>query len=121
MIRAVAGARADAGSGSILAVAIVGAVTALTLMVAPLYMGYSARRSISGAADAAALAAADTAVGIVPGIPCDAAAAVATANGASIVSCTLDGMIVTVTAETSVMGISVTATATAGPADSAVN
>ncbi|MDJ0334271.1 hypothetical protein QMG83_03435 [Salinibacterium sp. G-O1] len=113
--------RSDAGAGSILSVAIIGAVTALTMMLAPLYIGVMARRTVAGAADAAALAAADTAIGRVPGVPCDAAAAVAGANGASIVSCTVDGLVVSVTAERMVLGISVTAAATAGPADSTVN
>ncbi|MGV8897552.1 MAG: Rv3654c family TadE-like protein [Rhodoglobus sp.] len=113
--------RSDAGAGSILSVAIIGAVMALTMMLAPLYIGVVARRSVAGAADAAALAAADTAIGRVPGVPCDAAAVVAGANGASIVSCTVDGLIVSVTAQRTVLGIPVTAAATAGPADATVN
>ena len=104
------------GSGSILTVAIIGAVTALSLMLLPLYMGFAARQSVAGAADAAALAAADTVVGIVPGVPCAAAA-----NGASILSCDVDGLIVTVTAARMLLGVSVTAAATAGPADSTVD
>ena len=111
----------EAGSGSILTVAILGAVTALSMMLLPLYMGLSARHSVAGAADAAALAAADTAVGIVPGVPCEAARRVAVANGAQILSCDVDGLIVTVTAARIILGVSVTAAATAGPGDSAVD
>ncbi|GGK91098.1 hypothetical protein GCM10007382_08980 [Salinibacterium xinjiangense] len=111
----------EAGSGSLLTVAILGAVTALSMMLLPLYTGLSARHSVAGAADAAALAAADTAVGIVPGMPCEAAGRVAEANGASILSCDVDGLIVTVTAVRIILGVSVTAAATAGPGDSAVD
>ncbi len=111
----------DDGSGSILTVAIIGAVTALSLMLLPLYTGFAARQSVAGAADAAALAAADTVVGIVPGVPCAAASTVAAANGASILSCDVDGLIVTVTAARMLLGVSVTAAATAGPADSTVD
>jgi secretion/DNA translocation related TadE-like protein len=111
----------DEGAGSILTVAILGAVVALSMMLVPLYMGLAARQSVAGAADAAALAAADTAVGIVPGVPCDAASRVAAANGASINSCHVDGLIVTVTAARMLLGVSVTATSTAGPGGSAVD
>ena len=111
----------DGGSGSILTVAIIGALLAMALMLLPLYMGLAARQSVAGAADAAALAAADTAVGILPGLPCDAAARVATANGASVRSCDVDGLIVTVTAFRMLLGVPVTAMATAGPPYSTVD
>lgn len=111
----------DNGSGSILTVAILGAITALTVMLLPLYMGLATRQSVAGAADAAALAGADTAVGIVPGMPCEVAERAAAANGASIVSCDVDGLIVTVVAARMMLGVSVTAAATAGPGDSPVD
>ena len=105
------------GSGSVLAVALVGAVTALASLSLPLYMGLAARQAVAGAADAAALAAADVAVGIAPGYPCDVAASVASANGAQLGSCQLDGLVVTVSASRSIVGIPVTSWATAGPPD----
>jgi secretion/DNA translocation related TadE-like protein len=111
----------DDGAGSILTVAILGAAITLCMMLAPLYMGLAARQSVAGAADAGALAAADIAVGRVPGVPCEAASRVAAANGASIVSCDVDGLIVTVTARRTLLGIAVTATATAGPGNSPVD
>jgi secretion/DNA translocation related TadE-like protein len=111
----------DDGSGSILTVALLGAVTALTVMLLPLYVGLATRQSVAGAADAAALAGADAAVGIVAGIPCETAGRVAAANGASIVSCDVDGLIVTVVAARMMLGVSVTAAATAGPGDSPVD
>lgn len=98
-----------------LALAIVAAIIALTSLALPLYLGLAAKNHTTGAADAAALAAADVAVGIVPGIPCERAAAVATANGVSIDSCDADGLIVTVAVSTTVLGIPVRAVATAGP------
>ena len=107
---------ADEGSGSILAIAIIGSVVALALMMLPLYMVITVKQSVAGAADASALAAADTAVGLFAGFPCSAAARVASANGASIASCTVDGLVVTVTTSRSLLGLEVMATATAGPA-----
>lgn len=104
-----------------LTIAILGAAIALSMMLVPLYAGLATRHSVTAAADAAALAAADTAVGIVPGVPCDAARRVAAANGASILSCDIDGLIVTVTAARIMLGVPVTAAATAGPGDSAVD
>ena len=115
------GLASDDGSGSILTVAIIGSVVALTMVVLPLYMGFAVRRSVAGAADASALAAADTAVGLLPGFPCDAASTVAAANGAMITACEVDGLIVTVTASRAVLGIAATAVATAGPAGPGVD
>lgn len=105
----------ETGAGSVLAVALVGAIAALASLTLPLYMGLAVRQSVSAAADAAALAAADVAAGIVPGYPCDAARAVAAANGAELGSCELDGLVATVSASRLILGIAVTSRATAGP------
>ncbi len=105
----------DRGSGSVLTVSIVGAVVALTLIAIPSYAGLATRQSLIGAADAAALAAADTASGAVAGVPCDRAAEVATANGARLDACEVDGYVVTVAVSRPVVGIRSVATATAGP------
>lgn len=105
----------DHGSGSLLAIAVGGSIAALTALALPLYMGLAARQAVAAAADASALAAADTASGRVPGYPCANAERVAAANGASIDACTIDGLIVTVTAARTIVGIPVAATATAGP------
>ena len=112
---------AEDGSGSILAVAIIGSVVALALLMLPVSMGFAVRQSVAGAADASALAAADTAVGLYAGFPCSAAARVAAANGASITSCEVDGLVVTVTVSRPLLGVEVTAAATAGPAPTAVD
>jgi len=105
----------ERGAGSILMVGVVASVVALTALALPLYTVLIVRASVSGAADAAALAAADTAVGLAGGVPCDQAALVARSNGADLDSCTADGLIVTVSVSRSIMGLGVVAVATAGP------
>jgi secretion/DNA translocation related TadE-like protein len=107
--------RSERGAGSILAVALVGAVAALTSLLLPLYLAFALRQSVAAAADASALAAADVAVGIAPGLPCVKAAEVARANGVTLASCTGDGVVVTVSVSRPVLGVAVTAWATAGP------
>lgn len=106
----------DRGSGTVLAIALIGCIVAVFLAVLPVYQALAVRRSVVAAADAAALAAADVAVGIVPGYPCAVAAVVAQANHASLTSCTADGLVMTVVASRVLFGFSVTAVATAGPA-----
>lgn len=105
----------DRGAGSLLAVAVLAAMVATLLLIAPLSRVLVIRAEMSGAADAAALAAADVARGIVPGVPCVIAASVATSNGALLDGCWVDGAIVTVRVSTLVYAFRVTATATAGP------
>lgn len=107
--------RGERGSGTILMVGIIATVIALTALVIPLYWALSVRHALAAAADAAALAAADTASGLVAGYPCDNAERLAVANDADIKECTVDGRIVTVTASRRILGILVTASATAGP------
>ncbi len=105
----------DRGAGSILTIALIASVTALTTLALPLYSALATRQAVAAAADAAALAAADVAVGIVPGFPCEQAALVASANGAVLRSCELDGLVATVTVERALLGIPARASATAGP------
>ena len=114
-LAAVTGIGGDRGSGSILAVAVVAAMLGLVAISTPLYVVLSAKQRAMAAADAAALAAASVALGIVPGLPCAAAASLATANGASLTRCEPDGAIVTVRVSVSAMGFAVPAAATAGP------
>jgi secretion/DNA translocation related TadE-like protein len=102
-------------SGSVLSIAIASGVAALAAASLPLYGALATRQSVVAAADAAALAAADVAVGIAPGFPCESAARAAAANGAAVLACRTDGLVATVTAGRSILGIPVTATATAGP------
>lgn len=98
-----------------IAVGIMAAVLSLTALSIPLYSVLAAKQAVAGAADAAALAAADVAVGRIPGVPCSAAGTMAAANKAKLVGCRADGLVVTVRAEVGVFGFAVGATATAGP------
>jgi len=70
---------------------------------------------LAGAADAAALAAADTASGAVSGDPCGRAGEIAAASGASLEACAVDGLIATVTVSGPFGALAVTASARAGP------
>ena len=105
----------ERGSGSLLGLAIAGSVVASMVLVVPLYTGLKIRETVSSAADAAALAAADVASGISPGAPCQVASMIAAANRASLDACAVDGLIVTVRASDHFLGITLTSTATAGP------
>jgi secretion/DNA translocation related TadE-like protein len=71
---------------------------AATLAVGVGAVGAAAVRSAraGGVADAAALAAADTAAGAVSGVPCERAAQVAAASGASLLACDLEGTTATI-------------------------
>lgn len=107
--------RDETGAGSILVVAILAAVLGLSALSVPLYSVLAVKRVTSGAADAAALAAADVAIGRSPGVPCVAAARIAEANGTVLAACQPDGLVVTVRVEAGVLGFTVSATASAGP------
>lgn len=98
-----------------LSVAIVAAMLAAVSLLVPLSIALVAKQRAAGAADAAALAAADIAIGLVPGSPCSAAESVAGANGARLRACEIDGVIVTVRVEVPVAGFEVSGAATAGP------
>jgi hypothetical protein len=105
----------------VLGVAIIGAILLVVAIELPLYIGLSVRQSVIGAADSAALAAADVAVGIVPGVHCEAAEQIVAANGAVLTGCVADGLVVTVSADRSFLGLHLRAVATAGPPGSGEN
>ena len=105
----------DRGSASVLAVGNLSALLVLLLALMPLYSALIERQRVAGAADAAALAAADVAVGREPGMPCAAARLVAEANDASLDACVVDGYVVTVRVVSTTGLIPVEAVATAGP------
>ena len=107
--------RGDAGSGSLLAVAIIGAMIASLAVGVPLLIGIGIRQSVDDAADASALAGADVSAGIVAGSPCTVAADVARANGARLEGCAVDGLVVTVRTRAEFLGVALAASATAGP------
>lgn len=105
----------ERGSGGVLALSLAGATAVVLAVSLPLYMGIALKHSVAGAADAAALAAADTVSGFAHGDACATAARVADVNGAYVSSCELDGAVVTVGAARDVLGVTVIAFATAGP------
>jgi secretion/DNA translocation related TadE-like protein len=105
----------EVGSGSLLALAIIGATIASLALGVPLLIGIGIRESVATAADAAALAGADVAAGIYPGSPCAVAASVAIANRARLASCRVDGLVVTVRASADFLGLHLASEATAGP------
>jgi secretion/DNA translocation related TadE-like protein len=107
----------DRGSGSILALAVIGVTMVLTAVVVPTFAVLAVGQSVRSAADSAALAAADTASGAVAGVPCEMAAAAATLNGASVADCVVDGLIATVAVTRSVGGFTMVTRARAGPPD----
>jgi secretion/DNA translocation related TadE-like protein len=98
-----------------LAVALAASVLVLTGLALPLNQALTVRQIVANAADAAALAAADTASGFVAGYPCPNAAEAARLNGAELGECVVDGLDVRVTAVRWVLGVPVTMAASAGP------
>ncbi|TFD06124.1 hypothetical protein E3T25_03365 [Cryobacterium sandaracinum] len=108
----------ERGSGTVLAVGVLGAVMLLTAVLLPLFAALVVGQAVQGAADAAALAAADTASGAVAGMPCAAADEAARLNGASVTVCTVEGLIASVTAVRGYLGFELGAQARAGPPDS---
>ncbi len=110
--------RAERGSGTVLGLGVLAAVAGITIVVLPLYSAFAGRQAVSGAADAAALAAADTRAGVVSGYPCDLAHAIAELNATRLVSCDLDGLVATVAVSRKILGVDVVVFATAGPPSS---
>lgn len=82
---------AERGAGTALAVGVVGAVAAATLGIAAVVPPLVARHEALVAADAAVLAAADVLLGAATGVPCERAAAVAAASGATLTDCRPSG------------------------------
>ena len=107
--------KADRGAGAVFALAIVGATTVVLVAVLALGSALVLRQRVIGAADAAALAAADAASGAVGGVPCGLAHRVAQANLTALTRCELDGLIATVTVSATFGAVPFTARSTAGP------
>ncbi|WP_327015940.1 Rv3654c family TadE-like protein [Cryobacterium sp. MP_3.1] len=106
----------ERGSGSVLAVALLGTLVTMTAVLVPLLALLPVSQSVQGAADAAALAAADVASGLMPGVPCATAARAAELNGARLVTCSVDGLIATVAVSRTVGAFPIGSRARAGPA-----
>jgi secretion/DNA translocation related TadE-like protein len=107
--------RSEVGAGSILALAVLAAAVVLALAMVGLGAGLVVRQRTIGAADAAALAAADVLLGAAPGDPCTVASSIAQRNGAVLESCEVDGFIATVTTGSQLAGVPIRARSSAGP------
>ncbi len=105
----------ERGAAAVLALAIVGATTVVLLAVLAMGAALVVRQRVVGAADAAALAAADGASGAVAGVPCELAARVAESNAATLQTCAIDGLVASVMVTASVGAVPVSARSTAGP------
>lgn len=105
----------EAGSGGVLALALLALLAVLALAAVGVGAALAERQRVVAAADAGALAAADTALGVLPGVPCDAARTVVEAHGATVARCDVDGVVATVVASDSIAGMRVTVAARAGP------
>ncbi|QYM63526.1 helicase [Microbacterium sp. Se5.02b] len=104
-------------AGTALAAGVLTVAAALSLGLAAVGGACVTAQRVAGAADAAALAAADTASGAVPGTdaPCTVAGRVATAAGAALTGCTLEGFVATVEVQAAYAGLAAVSRARAGP------
>ncbi|MGN8551303.1 UNVERIFIED_CONTAM: helicase [Microbacterium sp. SLM126] len=102
--------------GAVVTVGVMAAAAALTVGLASVSAAAVFGQRLAGAADAAALAAADAASGAVTGVPCERAHQVAAASGVAVAVCDLDGLIATVTVSGRFGALTATAQARAGPA-----
>lgn len=107
--------RDERGSGSILALALVAATVVVALAVLSLAAGLGVRQRLIGAADTAALVAADGASGALAVIPCEAAARVAALAGGRVVRCRIDGLIATIDVVGAFVGVPIRVRSSAGP------
>jgi secretion/DNA translocation related TadE-like protein len=105
----------ERGSGTVLAVALLGAITLAAVAVLTGASALVAQQSAQNAADAAALAAADTLSGRASGYPCENAARAAALSQASVASCSTDGLIAVVSVSRNWARLELSARARAGP------
>ena len=105
----------DYGAGSVLALGVMAVVVMLTTIVVGVSGAWAAWQRAAIAADAAALAAADVAVGRATGDPCTEADRIALANGATVKSCLVTGVVVSVVTAVRYTGWEALTSARAGP------
>lgn len=105
----------DRGAGSALVIGIVAVVCVAGLTM--LGGGHALARGqlLTSAADAAALAAADVMLGWAPGDPCAVAERVATAHSVRLSACAAEGLSMVVRVEASILGLTISRSALAGP------
>ncbi|MEI5583414.1 MULTISPECIES: Rv3654c family TadE-like protein [unclassified Agromyces] len=113
--RTLAKARAEDGAATVLALAIVGALMALSAGFLAVLAGTVASQLAANAADAAALAAADAVSGFVVADPCGIAAEAARRNGARLRACDVAGPVASVTVAVIAPFGDAVATGRAGP------
>ncbi len=111
------GERTHEGSASILIVGACAVLVAVAAMAIGASGAYIANRRVSAAADAAALAGADTVSGYVAGYPCESAAEAARLVRAELGECTVSGLTVEVEVRFYYLGMAAVARARAGPSD----
>ncbi|MDF2492554.1 MAG: helicase [Microbacterium sp.] len=102
-------------AGSAAATGVVGVVVTLTIGLVAAGGAAVHSQRLAGAADGAALAAADAASGAVSGLPCDRAGEIASRAAAEVVSCEVEGLIATVRVAASFGPFPASAVARAGP------
>ena len=107
--------RAEEGAGSVLVLGVAAVALVLCGLLIPLYMALAANRTVAGAADAAALAAADAASGALPGYPCELAGLIASRNGTRLTGCAVEDTTASVTVAGDLFGLPLAASARAGP------
>lgn len=105
----------ERGGTSVVGAALVAVAVLLTLTVTAASALLVERQHVAGAADAAALAAADAVSGLTAGDPCRVASDVAEAQATRVVECRVDGPDATVEVVGVRAGARVVARATAGP------
>jgi len=108
------GAADDAGAVTVVAATVVGVICSVTVVVAGAAGILIERHHLTGATDAAALAAADAAAGVVPGTPCDEAERIAEADRARILTCAVTGTDAEIEATSTVGPFVIRASARAG-------
>jgi secretion/DNA translocation related TadE-like protein len=111
--------RAERGSATLVVIGLLAALLMASAAAVGACALLAAKQHVSAAADAAALAAADTASGRVAGAPCDRAAQAARLNGARLGACSVDGLFALVSAQDDIGGIPISVWARAGPPGSA--
>lgn len=98
----------------VMSVGTIAVVSALAMGVAAAGGAAVTAQRVSASADAAALAAADSALGFAPGAPCENAARVAEQNRTTLAECDVAGTTARVTVHGSYAGMAISVTARAG-------
>ena len=119
-LRSTTSACDERGSITVIAIGMIAGVIALTGCIAGITAALVVKQRVAGAADAAAVAAADVVSGAVAGYPCERAENVARLNEASLIDCGVDGPIASVLVSAQVLAFEVRARARAGPPDGAI-